>query len=171
MTSCFASTRSQKKIRPEIRGMEKKTQQKISTGDRHGHWVVTGEPVRRGADIRYLCLCRCGREKWISAITLRNGTASSCGCMPKPTSPRIIDLEAKPTPPEIQTVYSLISEGSLPPADQFSMIDGAPSWTLPTIAQLLGITPNELIQHLRRRGSRFNPIPNRAVPSDVVIDL
>ncbi|NBS15973.1 MAG: hypothetical protein EBS79_03520 [Gammaproteobacteria bacterium] len=151
--------------------MEKKTQQKISMGDRYGHWVVTADPIRVGADIRYRCLCRCGREKMISAITLRNGTASSCGCIPKPTSPRVVDLDAKPTPPEIQAVYTLISQGCLPPADQFSMSDGAPSWTLPTMAQLLGITAQELMQHLRARGSRFNPIAHKGVQSDFVLDL
>lgn len=151
--------------------MGKKTPQKINIGDRHGHWVVVGGAVRVGRDTRYLCLCCCGLEKWLSAITLRNGTASSCGCIPRQAVTRWMDPEANPTPPEIQTIFTLISQGFLPPADQFSLKDGAPSWTLPTIAHILGITTHDLIQHLKARNRSFNPMVQQALQTDFVLEL
>jgi hypothetical protein len=55
----------------------------------------------------------------------------------------------------VQEILKLISKGILPPADQFSIKDGAPSWTLPSIARILGIRESELIDHLVKAGSRF----------------
>lgn len=135
--------------------MEKKTNHKIQIGHRYGNWVITGEAQRIGGDMRYLCQCGCGTEKLVSAITLRNGSSTSCGCMRKEKAPRISDFELQPTPPDIQEVFNLISQGCLPPADQFSISDGAPSWTLPAIAKILGIQRSELIRHLEKAGPRF----------------
>lgn len=135
--------------------MEKKTNHKIQVGHRYGHWVIVGEAQRIGGDMRYLCQCGCGAEKLVSAITLRNGSSTSCGCMRKEKVPRISDFELQPTPPDIQEVFNLISQGCLPPADQFSISDGAPSWTLPAIAKILGINRSELIGHLEKAGPRF----------------
>ena len=75
--------------------------------------------------------------------------------MRKEKAPRISDFELQPTPPDIQEVFNLISQGCLPPADQFSISDGAPSWTLPAIAKILGIGKGELIGHLEKAGPRF----------------
>ena len=135
--------------------MDKKAAHKIQVGHRYGHWVIAGEAQRIGGDMRYLCQCTCGTEKLVSAITLRNGSSTSCGCMRKEKAPRISDFELQPTPPDIQEVFNLISQGCLPPADQFSIADGAPSWTLPAIAKILGIGRGELIGHLEKAGPRF----------------
>jgi hypothetical protein len=135
--------------------MATKSGTKIQPGHRYGHWVITSEAKRLGGDVRYLCLCDCGNEKLVSAITLRNGSSTSCGCQRKERAPKISDYELRPTPPEIQEIYALISQGNLPPADQFSLSDGAPAWTLPALARILGIGQQDLITHLRRGGSRF----------------
>ncbi len=135
--------------------MATKTSPKIEIGHRYGHWVIVGEARRVGGDTRYPCHCECGMEKLVSAITLRNGSSTSCGCQRKERAPRISDYELRPTTPEIQEIYGLISQGSLPPADQFSMTDGAPSWTLPALAKILGIGLQDLISHLKESGSRF----------------
>ena len=135
--------------------MKTKSAQKIQIGHRYGHWVIISEAKRVGGDTRYLCQCGCGAEKLVSAITLRNGSSTSCGCQRKERPPRISDYELQPTPPEIQEIYYLISQGILPPADQFSMTDGAPSWTLPALAKILNISRHELIDHLQKAGQRF----------------
>ena len=140
--------------------MAPKSSPKVKIGHRYGHWVITSEAQRLGGDVRYLCLCDCGNEKLVSAITLRNGSSTSCGCQRKERAPRISDYELRPTPPEIQEIYSLISQGSLPPADQFSLTDGAPAWTLPALAKILGIGLQDLITHLREGGSRFGTPQN-----------
>lgn len=136
--------------------MKRKSEHKIQVGHRYGHWVIIGEAQRIGGDMRYLCRCGCGTEKLVSAITLRNGSSTSCGCMRKEKPPKISDFELQPTPPDIQEIFNLISQGCLPPADQFSIVDGAPSWTLPAIAKILGIGRSELIQHIEKAGSRFS---------------
>jgi len=136
--------------------MQRKSAHKIQVGHRYGHWIIIGEVQRIGGDMRYLCQCECGKEKLVSAITLRNGSSTSCGCMRKEKPPRISDFELQPTPPDIQEIYNLISQGCLPPADQFSIVDGAPSWTLPAIAKILGIGKSELIEHIENAGARFS---------------
>ena len=134
----------------------KKTAHKIQIGHRYGDWTIIGEAQRLGSDLRYLCACVCGNEKMVSAITLRNGSSTNCGCQRRERAPRISDYELHPISTEIQEIFKLISEGCLPPADQFSMTDGAPSWTLPAMARILGIDARELINHLRAAGPRFN---------------
>jgi hypothetical protein len=135
--------------------MEKKTTHKVQVGHRYGHWVIISDAQRIGGDMRYLCQCGCGTERLVSAITLRNGSSTSCGCMRKEKTSRISDFELHPTAPDVQEVFMLISQGRLPPADQFSVTDGAPSWTLPAIARILGIGKKELIQHIESAGPRF----------------
>lgn len=136
--------------------MEKKSTHKIQLGHRYGHWVIVGEAQRIGGDMRYLCQCGCGTERLVSAITLRNGSSTSCGCMRKEKALRVSDYELQPTAPEVQEIFNLISLGCLPPADQFSISDGAPSWTLPAIAKILGIGKGELIRHIESAGPRFS---------------
>lgn len=142
--------------------MESKSTPKILIGHRYGHWVITSLPQRIGGDTRYMCQCVCGTEKLVSAITLRNGSSTSCGCMRHERTTKVSHFELRPTPPEIQAVFQLISDGYLPPADQFSMIDGSPSWTLSTLAKILGIGDTELIDHLKQGRARFaqsRPLP------------
>jgi hypothetical protein len=137
--------------------MERKSVHKIQIGHRYGHWTIINEAQRIGGDTRYLCQCECGTEKLVSAITLRNGSSTSCGCIRKEKPPRISDFELQPTRPDIQEIFNLISQGCLPPADQFCIVDGAPSWTLPAIAKILGIGRSELIHHIEGAGPRFSP--------------
>lgn len=53
----------------------------IKSGDKIGHWTV----LRRGdskneSKAYFLCRCICGKERWVAAHTLINGTSLSCGC-------------------------------------------------------------------------------------------
>lgn len=63
------------------------------TGQRFGRLVVLGdapsvrEPGRK-AQRRVLCRCDCGVERIWSPGALRSGNTRSCGCMPRPVSPR-----------------------------------------------------------------------------------
>jgi len=52
------------------------------SGQQFGYWTVLerAEPGRRGAT-RYLCRCRCGKEKIVPASRLKRGTSRSCGCL------------------------------------------------------------------------------------------
>ncbi len=135
--------------------MEKKSAPKIQIGHRYGGWVILSEAKRLGGDTRYLCQCECGTEKLVSAITLRNGSSTHCGCQPKERPPKIADFELRPTPPEIQEIFQFINQGFLPPADQFSMADGSPAWTIKSIARIFGVSRDELLQHIGAAGQRF----------------
>ena len=53
----------------------------IKPGDKIGYWTV----LRRGghpneSKAYFLCRCICGKERWVAAHTLINGTSLSCGC-------------------------------------------------------------------------------------------
>jgi len=58
----------------------------------------------------------------------------------------------------VQEILKMISQGILPPADQFSIKDGSPSWTLLSMAKILGVNIQELIDHLHQAGKRFSEI-------------
>lgn len=136
--------------------MEKKVASKIQVGNRYGGWTIEGPAERVGGDLRYPCACDCGTRRSVSAITLRNGSSLSCGCRRVVKASAIKEEEAGSTvPPEVKTVFDLIIEGCLPPAEQFSIGNGAPTWSLPTIARIIGLGEEELIRHLRSAGPRF----------------
>ncbi len=136
--------------------MEKSKIPKSQIGHRYGNWLITGDAQRIGRDLRYPCKCNCGTVRMVSAITLRNGSSTSCGCLiQKDRRTRCGDAELLATPPDVQKIYQLISRGCLPPADQFSLIDGSPAWTLPAIAKIVGIRSSELISHLQAASPRF----------------
>lgn len=132
----------------------KRTVQKMEVGQQIGHWLITGNLERVGADYRYPCRCSCGSERMVSAITLRNGTSTSCGCR-KRNPERKKEAELLPISPAAQKALNLINRGVLPPADQFSVRNGAPAWTLESIAVILGINEKELLLHLEQAGQRF----------------
>lgn len=144
--------------------MVKKTQMGSKVGLTYGHWTITGEAERISGDLRYPCECRCGTRRLVSAITLRNGSSTSCGCLRKSRSHGSGDHESRPISREVQDVFDLISQGCLPPADQFSMGDGAPAWTLPAVARILGISVDELKEHLKAGGARFANLPTTSGP-------
>lgn len=137
--------------------MEKiKSAPKNMIGNRCGNWLVVGDPQRIGRDLRYPCKCVCGTTRLVSAITLRNGNSVGCGCVPKSPRSRLKDPELAALPHDVREVFLLISQGCLPPADQFTLVDGAPCWTMQTIAKILGIRSEELIAHLQAAGQRFD---------------
>jgi hypothetical protein len=65
------------------------------------------------------------------------------------------DSESRPVSPNTQEALNLINRGYLPPADQFSVRSGCPAWTLESIAAILGVTEEELKQHIEGAGQRF----------------
>lgn len=50
--------------------------------------------------------------------------------------------------PLIQETYALISQGFLPPADLASEPEGEPCWTFESLAMILGIRRDKLVQIL-----------------------
>lgn len=53
----------------------------IKPGDKIGHWTVLRRGDRQNESKAYfLCRCICGKERWVAAHTLINGTSLSCGC-------------------------------------------------------------------------------------------
>lgn len=138
--------------------IEKPKTPKITTGYRYGNWVITGEPERINRDLRYPCQCICGTVRLVSAISLRNGTSTSCGCLHKEVMKRMASTENRLSSSHVQDILKMISQGILPPADQFSIKDGSPSWSLLSIAKILGINIQELIDHLHQAGKRFSEI-------------
>jgi hypothetical protein len=144
--------------------MEKFSNPRIRSGYQYGDWTITGEAQRIDRDLRYPCQCVCGTERLVSAITLRNGSSTHCGCLAKQVSQRISVSDHRRLSAEVQEILTLISKGVLPPADQFSIRDGSPSWTLPSIARILGIDSSVLIDHLIMAGTRFAASGSEANP-------
>lgn len=54
------------------------------TGRAFGRLTVLRRVGHRGEYILWRCRCECGKEKDISAATLRNGNTNSCGCLRSP---------------------------------------------------------------------------------------
>ena len=51
------------------------------TGQRFGRWLVLAETDRRiCGNVGWLCKCDCGTIKTVSALGLRSGGSTSCGC-------------------------------------------------------------------------------------------
>ncbi len=124
-------------------------------GRRYGHWQILAEAQRLNGDMRYPCRCDCGEERLVSAITLRNGSSTSCGCMRSDRKGKTGDLEHLPTPPEIQQIFDLISQGLLPPADQFTSKEGEPTWSFAAVARIVGVSKEEFRTLLQDVGPRF----------------
>ncbi|MCI8538358.1 MAG: hypothetical protein HFF18_06790 [Oscillospiraceae bacterium] len=57
------------------------------TGQRYGHLTVLGPAENIGTRTAWLCRCDCGKDAVISTSRLRNGHASSCGCLDSKGSP------------------------------------------------------------------------------------
>ena len=125
-------------------------------GARMGHWTLLSEPMKVGRDYKVDCECRCGTRKQVSAISLRNGHSKHCGCVVKTPRPGQYVSEGSQCSAEVLEELELVSHGYLPLADQFRISDGAPTWTLSSLAQVLGISRSELVSHLYRGGARFN---------------
>ncbi len=142
--------------------MEKSRTLRIQTGHRYGYWTITGAAQRIDRDLRYPCQCICGTMRLVSAITLRNGSSTNCGCLAKQGTQKISISDHRGLSAEVQEILNLISKGVLPPADNFSIRDGSPSWTLPTIARILAIAPSELVDHLITAGTRFSAFDSEA---------
>lgn len=43
--------------------------------------VLSMEENSNRKDVRWLCQCQCGKQKYISGKNLRSGHTRSCGCM------------------------------------------------------------------------------------------
>ena len=139
--------------------MSKENTVSLDVGVKVGLWTIQGKPVKLGRDYKVPCLCECGNLREISAISLRAGHSKHCGCMQRPAkrkseSPVLTDSSRLTS--QVQEELSLISQGCLPLADQFCVADGAPAWTLSSIAMILGISRSELLNHLARNGQRFS---------------
>lgn len=56
-------------------------------GKKFGRWEVVSfshkEKCRNGANYYWNCKCECGKEKVVSAGSLRSGSSTSCGCYNK----------------------------------------------------------------------------------------
>ena len=135
--------------------MKKSDTAQSHVGERFGHWLITADAKRVNGDLRYPCRCDCGEERLVSAITLRNGTSTSCGCMRSDRKGKHVDLDLLPTPPEIQRIFDLISQGILPPADQFTSKEGEPTWSFAAIAKIIGVSKDEFRELLQGVGPRF----------------
>lgn len=135
--------------------MKKSDTAQPNVGRRYGHWLITADAKRVNGDLRYPCRCDCGEERLVSAITLRNGSSTSCGCMRGDRKGKHVDLDLLPTPPEIQRIFDLISQGILPPADQFTSKEGEPTWSFAAIAKIIGVSKDEFRELLQGVGPRF----------------
>lgn len=55
---------------------------KIMTNKKIGRLTVLKEEGRtKGGDVKWLCLCDCGKTTIVKGSLLRNGTTKSCGCL------------------------------------------------------------------------------------------
>lgn len=63
---------------------ERKTDQRLTCGQRFGRWTVLGGCMTtpRG-ERKYLCRCDCGTERYVLERSLLYGESQSCGCLRK----------------------------------------------------------------------------------------
>lgn len=63
---------------------ERKTDQRLTCGQRFGRWTVLGGCMTtpRG-ERKYLCRCDCGTERYVLERSLLYGGSQSCGCLRK----------------------------------------------------------------------------------------
>lgn len=56
---------------------------KLQTGAVFGRWTVILETKNKTKDgsNKYLCKCRCGKQKEVRRVSLVNGDSQSCGCL------------------------------------------------------------------------------------------
>lgn len=52
----------------------------IPVGKKFGFLTVTSEPQRDGRQIKYECVCDCGKKHQCNGDSLRGGRTQSCGC-------------------------------------------------------------------------------------------
>lgn len=123
---------------------------KPGIGDTVGFWTITGGMTKQGKKNVFPCRCACGTERHVAAISIWNGSAQSCGCDPAPRKHEILKIGE-----DLQYIYDLISEGFLPPADGISVQGQKPTWSLTSIAKLIGVSEDQLIEHLRNSLPRF----------------
>lgn len=52
-------------------------------GLQFGRWTVVRPRLRRGplGEVYWLCLCECGRKRYVKAASLQSGRSQSCGCL------------------------------------------------------------------------------------------
>jgi len=138
--------------------MEKKSVP-LDVGARIGDWTVLAKPMKIGKDYKVECVCLCGTQRSVSAISLRAGHSRDCGCgraMSRAQNDDTVMTNDPLRSAEAQEEVALIRDGYMPLADQFCATGGAPAWTLSSIAVVLGISRSELISHLMRNGQRFS---------------
>ena len=125
-------------------------------GTKYGMWTVIEEVIRdKGQHFR--CVCDCGIERIVAAITLRNGTSKSCGCTKRSKTAKSNIVELRKASRRSIEAFEMIAEGFLPLADLITEA-GEPVWSFESIAKILGTNPKELESLLRKRGNQFNPI-------------
>jgi hypothetical protein len=55
------------------------------SNQRFGFWVVSKRAINsKNGQVQWLCRCECGREKIVTANSLRSGNSTSCGCNHNP---------------------------------------------------------------------------------------
>lgn len=135
----------------------------LNLGGRVGKWTVVEDVTKQSPDAksrRYRCICECGTVKEVDASSLKKGLSKSCGCNRKIRSTSahltMIDLNKY-----TQRQFDLIAKGCLPPADAFSVAEGIPCWSLKSLAEIIGISNDQLIIMLQKR-SRINFFPTDA---------
>lgn len=57
-------------------------------GQRFGNLLVLNETKSVDSQMRWLCRCDCGKEKWLVAAVLKAGLTLSCGCLRSTTAAR-----------------------------------------------------------------------------------
>lgn len=133
--------------------MSKKKEKTSIIGTVYGYWTVMGEFTQNNTPY-FQCRCKCGIERAVAAISLRNGHSTNCGCVKKIKDANSLLPDAKKTSPEIAQLFALISEGFLPPADQMDF-NGSPAWSIESVAKLLGTDRRQLIRLIRSQGAKF----------------
>ncbi len=74
--------------------LEKKVRPCVKSGDKIGRWLVLDDTrqTTRG-EMKYLCRCECGTERYVLERSLRYGGSLSCGCLRKEIALSAISLD------------------------------------------------------------------------------
>jgi hypothetical protein len=62
-------------------------------GKSFGNWAVLRRASNKGYRTMWLCRCKCGTQRPVSMVSLKDGSSRSCGCLPRPpNTSQVIDL-------------------------------------------------------------------------------
>jgi len=94
------------------------------TGNTYGRLTVVDRAANIGKATMWNCLCECGNEKAIRAISLRSGRTKSCGCLNRESSTKRATTHGLSDTREYSSWYSMKDRCLNTHSDKYSYYGG-----------------------------------------------